>query len=67
MNIRYFAQYYVMCANDVMWHSGAVVTQNIRTKIEMISLSRDFRSKLVSIDRRTRDLLGPHLQSHNII
>ena len=54
-----------MCANDVMWRSGAVVTQNIKVKIEMMSLSRDFRSKLVSIDRLARDLFGPRLQSHN--
>src|SRR5688572_4956694 len=32
----------------------------------MMSLSRDFRSKLVSIDRHVRDLFGPRLQSHNL-
>jgi len=68
---RFAAQYLHnirLSINDVMlrnmWRS--VYDKILKLKIEMMSLSRDFRSKLVSIDRHVRDLFGPRLQSHNI-
>ena len=47
---------------------GAVVTQNINIKIEMMSLSRDSRSNLVWLDRqRGTSMSVLILLSHTII